>query len=119
MPNLKAFYWQYEQGLKTFEDIEFEYGLYTSRELTYTPLIESNSNSYMMKSTSDEGIRGCVKWQPEVNVEVKHYLPLKHMRIELWYVYFGTNKCIYNLWFKFIFVEYFKSCKFNVQFSHY
>ena len=82
----KAMSWQYEQGFKTLEEIELEYGLYTSREIVNIPNMEMKSKKYSENPSPNDGIKVHLEWQPSptvANNEAK-YLPLKSGVLELY-----------------------------------
>lgn len=58
----KAMIWQYEQGIKTLEELEFEYGLYNSRDIVHIPNIKSNSTNFTLNSTSSDGVKVHLEW---------------------------------------------------------
>lgn len=83
----KAMKWQYDQGLKTIEEIEYEYGLYTSQLISKSQkmgLVAPASNI----NETDYGISGHLEWQPSPSA---NYISLKNMKVELWYVHNDAN----------------------------
>ena len=79
---------QYNQGLKTIDEIELEYGLYTEPVLNY---IDTNSDDTNSNNEEEEGIKVHLEWQPTVNAK---YIPLKFMKVQLIYMYYGIDNPI-------------------------